>query len=228
MARQRLDREVEAATLAVLDVRLRRRAVDRERHLVDARVHEAPRLGFGQRQAVGAGVEVDVRKARLDVLAHLDRALVQKRFAVVEEVDPHQGRPRFVHDATEQVEVEHSGLSRPGDARSRGRSRPRCRRCCRPPCTRRTAATVTRRRRRSGRIPGSSFFSGSFSAQSPQNVEPPAFRSVRSAAITGPVQICRSDAARASPSTRCPYGSAQPQTIRPSHSMTSVVHGHEH
>src|ERR1700681_1055716 len=78
------------------------------------------------------------------------------------------------------------------------------------------------------RIPGSSFFNGSFSAQSPQNFEPPAFSSARSVDITGPVQICSSEAARASPSTRCPYGSAQPQTTRPSHNMTSVVHGHEH
>src|SRR5258707_461572 len=74
----------------------------------------------------------------------------------------------------------------------------------------------------------SSFLSGSFSGQSPQNVEPPAFRSARSFEITGPVHTSFTDVTRASPSTRLPYGSAQPQTIRPSQSMTSVDHGHEH
>jgi hypothetical protein len=33
---------------------------------------------------------------------------------------------------------------------------------------------------------------------------------------------------RASPSTRLPYGSAQPHTMRPSHNITSVDHGHVH
>ena len=48
------------------------------------------------------------------------------------------------------------------------------------------------------------------------------------AVIVGPAQMSPTDADRMSPRTRWPYGSAQPQTIRPSHSMTSVVHGHEH
>ena len=48
------------------------------------------------------------------------------------------------------------------------------------------------------------FFRGSFSGQSPQNVDPPAFRSPRSAVMVGPVQTSWTDAARASPSTRRP------------------------
>ena len=89
-------RDVEAAALPVLRVAVLRRAVDREGHLVDAGVHQPPRLLLGERQAVGAGVEVDVREVRLDVLAHLDGALVQERLAVVEEVDPRRAtaRPR--------------------------------------------------------------------------------------------------------------------------------------
>ncbi len=74
----------------------------------------------------------------------------------------------------------------------------------------------------------SSFFNGSFSAQSPQNFEPPVFRSDRSVEMVGPVQTPATGVVRASPSTRWPYGSAQPQTSRPSHSMTIVVHGQEH
>ena len=89
------DRDVEPAALPVLHVAVRRRAVDRERHLVDARVHEPARLRLGERQAVGAGVEIDVREVRLDVLAHLDRALVQERLAVVEEVDADERRRRL-------------------------------------------------------------------------------------------------------------------------------------
>jgi hypothetical protein len=50
----------------------------------------------------------------------------------------------------------------------------------------------------------SSFFNGSFSAQSPQNLEPPAFRSDLSVAMVGPVQTPCSDVVRASPSTRWP------------------------
>src|SRR5262245_14487696 len=74
----------------------------------------------------------------------------------------------------------------------------------------------------------SSFLSGSFSGQSPQNFEPPALSCSRSVAIVEPLHTSRTDADRTSPRTRWPYGSAQPQTIRPSQSMTSVVHGHEH
>ena len=41
-----------------------------------------------------------------------------------------------------------------------------------------------------------------------------------------PVQIAATDASvRESPSTRLPYGSAQPQTSRPSQSITIVLHG---
>src|SRR6185503_2334782 len=72
----------------------------------------------------------------------------------------------------------------------------------------------------------SSFLSGSLSGQSPQNFEPPALRSCRSCEITAPFQTSCTDPARTSPSTRWPYGSAHPHTIRPSHSMTSVDHGH--
>jgi len=84
------DGDVEAAALPVLDVAFLGRTVDGERHLVDAGVDEAARLVFVQREPVGARVDVDVREMRLDVLAHLDRALVEKRFAVVEEIDPLQ------------------------------------------------------------------------------------------------------------------------------------------
>src|SRR6266516_5210260 len=75
---------------------------------------------------------------------------------------------------------------------------------------------------------GSSFFSGSFSGQSPQKRDPPAFSSSRKVTIRGPVHTSRTEATRASPSVRRPYGSAQPHTRRPSHSITSVLHGHEH
>src|SRR4051812_44438142 len=79
----------------------------------------------------------------------------------------------------------------------------------------------------SGRTGGaSSFLSGSFSAQSPQNFDPPAFRSPRSAVIVGPVQVSRTDPLRASPRTRRPYGSAHPHTNRPSQSITRMSHGH--
>jgi hypothetical protein len=69
--------------------------------------------------------------------------------------------------------------------------------------------------------------SGSFKGQSPQNFDPPAFRSARSDEIVVPVQMPETLEARASPSTRWPYGSAQPHTIRPSQSITSVLHGQE-
>src|ERR1043165_5244756 len=81
----------------------------------------------------------------------------------------------------------------------------------------------------SGRSTGaSSLFSGSLSGQSPQNREPPWFSSSRSRATAPPFHTSRIDDVRASPSTRRPYGSAQPHTRRPSQSMTSVLHGHEH
>jgi hypothetical protein len=74
----------------------------------------------------------------------------------------------------------------------------------------------------------SSFLSGSFRGQSPQNFEPPAFRSARSVETIGPIHTSWIEDARASPRTRLPYGSAHPQTSRPSQSMTSVVHGQLH
>ena len=110
------DGDVEAPALPVALVRLLRRAVDRERHLVDARVHEAPRRLLLERQAVGAGVEVDVRELRLHVLAHLDGPLVQERLAVIEEVDAPERRPRFVDHPREEIDVEHAGLARARDA----------------------------------------------------------------------------------------------------------------
>src|SRR5205809_4748743 len=80
----------------------------------------------------------------------------------------------------------------------------------------------------SGRTGGvSSFLSGSFSGQSPQNLEPPALSSSRSLTIVGPVQTSWTEAVRASPSTRWPYGSAQPHTIRPSQSITRMSQGQE-
>ena len=47
---------------------------------------------------------------------HLHRALVQERFAVVEEVDASERRPDLVDHLREDAEVEHAGLTRPGDA----------------------------------------------------------------------------------------------------------------
>jgi hypothetical protein len=79
-------------------------------------VHEPARLRFIQGKAVRAGIEVDLRKLGLDVLAHLDGALVQERLAVVEEIDADQRSADLVDDAAEQIEVEHAGLPRPGDA----------------------------------------------------------------------------------------------------------------
>ena len=73
-----------------------------------------------------------------------------------------------------------------------------------------------------------SLASGSFKGQSPQNVDPPAFRSRRSADAVWPVQIADTPSAFASPSTRFPYGSAQPQTMRPSQSITIVLQGQLH
>jgi len=69
--------------------------------------------------------------------------------------------------------------------------------------------------------------SGSFSGQSPQNFDPPPFRSCRRPAARAPVQIADTRSARTSPSTRLAYGSAHPHTIRPSQSSTIVLHGQE-
>ncbi len=70
--------------------------------------------------------------------------------------------------------------------------------------------------------------SGRFSAQSPQKAEPPPFISPRRVVIVGPVQTSCTVAFRRSPRTRVAYGSAHPQTMRPSHSMTSISQGHVH
>jgi hypothetical protein len=66
---------------------------------------------------------------------------------------------------------------------------------------RREGSDPTSRPRAGG---ASSFFSGSLSGQSPQNFEPPATMSRRSAAAVSPVQIADTDAVRVSPSTRLP------------------------
>ena len=73
----------------------------------------------------------------------------------------------------------------------------------------------------------SSFFSGSFKGQSPQNFDPPATMSRRSEEATSPVHTPVTLVVRASPRMRRPYGSAQPHVSRPSQSSTIVVHGHE-
>jgi hypothetical protein len=72
-----------------------------------------------------------------------------------------------------------------------------------------------------------SLASGSFNGQSPQNFEPPLFKSRRRPAARSPVHIAATPSIFASPSTRLPYGSAHPQTIRPSQSITIVLHGQE-
>src|SRR5438093_5308840 len=86
-------------------------------------MHEPARLYLGQGKAVRAGVEIDVREVRLDVLAHLDGALVKERLAVVEEIDAHERRTRLVYDPPEQIEVEHPGLPRARDAGFRSAAR---------------------------------------------------------------------------------------------------------
>ena len=98
------------------DVALRGRAVDRERHLVDARTYQPPDLLLAEGEAVRARVEIDVRKLVLDVLAHLHGALVQEGLAVVEEVDADQRRPGLVDHPLEDLEIEHPRLTRARDA----------------------------------------------------------------------------------------------------------------
>src|SRR4051812_13122194 len=73
----------------------------------------------------------------------------------------------------------------------------------------------------SGLTGAASPLSGSFRGQSPQNFDPPAFRSARSVDMVVSFQISEMLATRASPSTRLPYGSAHPHTMRPSHNITS-------
>ena len=110
-----VNRDVELAALSVSRVALGRRAVDRERHLVYAGVHEAARLLLVEREAVRARVQIILRELRLDVLAHFDRALVEERLAVIEEVDPRQRGSNFVDDPPEQIEIEHAGFPRASD-----------------------------------------------------------------------------------------------------------------
>src|SRR4029077_18582647 len=114
---------LEPAALPVFRVAPGGGAVDRKSDFVDPRVRETPRLLFAEGETVRAGVEVDVREVRLDVFAHLDGALVEEGFAVVEEVDARQRRSDFVHDAAEQIEVEHARLARSRDPRFRGAAR---------------------------------------------------------------------------------------------------------
>ena len=148
-------------------------------------MHQTARLCFVEGEPVRARIDIDVRKARLDVLAHLDGALVQKRLAVVEEVDPLQRGAGFVDDAPEQLEVEHAGLARPRDAGFGGAHRL-------------GAGDVAGRRAldihplATGPHPeigleGSSRLSGVFSEQSPQNFDPPAFRSSLSRVMVAPL-----------------------------------------
>src|SRR4029078_4074544 len=62
---------------------------------------------------------------------------------------------------------------------------------------------------------GSSFFSGSFSGQSPQTRDPPPRMSRRRPDAVPPVQIAETDAVRMSQSKRLPEGLEETQTIRP-------------
>src|SRR5687768_7697394 len=87
---------------------------------------------------------------------------------------------------------------------------------------------VGKRPTSSDRSVGTAPLSGSLSGQSPQNDDPPVFSSARREVRRVSFQISEMLAIFASPSTRLPYGSAQPHTTRPSHSMTSVLHGHVH
>ena len=175
-------RDVEAAALPVLDVAGLRGAVDGKGHLVDAGVDQAPGLLLGERKAVGARIDVDVRKAGLDVLAHLHGALVQERLAVVEEVDPLERGAGLVDGAAEQLEIEHAGLARARDAGLR-----RAHGLVARDVTGGRALDVHLRGQRPGvhRPDGgaASFFSGSLREQSPQNFDPPALSSSRSRVI---------------------------------------------
>src|SRR5262245_54692322 len=61
-----------------------------------------------------------MRKIRLDVLAHLNRTLMEESFAVIEKIDATERRTGFVNDAPKQIEIEHARLTRAGDAGFRG------------------------------------------------------------------------------------------------------------
>ena len=167
-----------------------------------------------------------MRELRLDVFAHLDGALVQERLAVIEEVDAPERRPRFVDHLREQIEVEHAGLARARDAGLRRAHRLVARNVAGGGALDIEAAGNRADVEIALRAALSSA-SGSFNGQSPQKLEPPWLMSARSCEAIGPVQMPAIDVVRASPSTRLAYGSAQPQTMRPSHSSTPICHGHE-
>ena len=198
------ERDVELPALAVLDVALLGRAVDRERHLVDAGVHEAPRLRLGERQAVGARVEVDVREMRLDVLAHLDGALVEERLAVVEEVDAAERRPDFVDHPLEEVEVQHAGLAGVRDAGFRRAARLRARDVAGRRALDEHPRREGARRRAIGRGPPDPSSAAASARSRRRTSSPRRSDPAQSSVITPPVQTSWIDAVRASPSTRWP------------------------
>ena len=86
------------------------RAVDGERDFVEPGSDDPFHLGFVEKQAVRADVEVDARVAGLEVFDHLDRLRVNERVAVVEEIEPDETRTDLVHDAAELVEREERPL----------------------------------------------------------------------------------------------------------------------
>ena len=211
------------------DVGVLRRAVDGERHLVDAASGPAGAPGSVKREAVRARVEVDVREVRLDVLAHLHGALVQEGLAVVEEVDADQRRPA-------------SSITRLNRSKS---SMPACRVRVMPVSGAQQASVagdvagggaldVEARGEAAGverpRLGGSSSRDrGSFSGQSPQNVEPPAFRSARRAVTVGarPHRLRRRPGAR----HRARGGRRGRRSRRPAgrrRASRCVLHGQEH
>ena len=136
--------------------------------------------------------------------------------------------PGLVDDAPEQIEVEHAGLARPGDAGFRRAARLGAR-----DVAGRRALDVQPRRQRPG-VERPDRRRLVLLQRQLQRAVAAELRAagvqVRRAAceIVGPVQTSCTDDVRASPSTRWPYGSAQPQTMRPSQSMTSVLHGQVH
>ena len=171
-----------------------------------------------------------MREPALDVFAHLDGALVEERLAVVEEVDAAERRARFVDDPLEQIEVEHAGLARAGDARLRVRSTPARTRCCRRRCISMYSRDGQRRHASRSRCGGCSSF-----------VERQLQRAVAAELRAAAVEILSRGAEPSRPSRRRRRrssarrraragrtGSAQPQTRRPSQSSTIVLHGQLH
>src|SRR5262249_48811524 len=70
---------------------------------------------LGKGETVRARIEIDVRKIRLDVLAHLNRTLMEESFAVIEKIDATESGTGFVNDSPKQIEIEHARLTRAGD-----------------------------------------------------------------------------------------------------------------